>query len=229
MARREGEALLLGARASGEQGVVVSVFSRDYGTVRGLVRKLDGVMAGDTVRFVHSRRLDGQLGRLALEPVTSRAALMLDDMTAVLLVGYLAELVRYGLPEDHPYPSVYAVFEQVWQGKRPWWRRVAELEREVLGATGYGLSLADDAVPCAEGGAPCYVSPKSGRAVSAATAAGYEDKLLPLPHIWGGPEVEGVIDREQALRLTGVFLDRLVHGRPLEARRRLVEYLCAKG
>ena len=54
-----------------------------------------------------------------------------------------------------------------------------------------------------------YVSPKSGRAVSAAAGAPYRDRLLPLPAFLreggGEPTFEEIAD---AFRLTGFFLER---------------------
>jgi DNA repair protein RecO (recombination protein O) len=75
-----------------------------------------------------------------------------------------------------------------------------------------------------------YVSPKSGRAVSAEGAGEWADRLLPLPAglagtgpLDGGALVHG-------LTLTGFFLDRglrpVLQDRPLpEARSRLVDLL----
>lgn len=227
MAKREGEALLLSVRRTGENGLLAEIFSREHGRIAGLCRRLDGLMAGDSVRFVHTRRLEGQLGSLTLEVQTSRAALMMTEPTAPLMAGYLAELAHTALPEDHAYPAVFAAMQQVWQGASPWWQRLAALERTVLEATGYGISLAEDAVPCAAGGALCYVSPRSGRAVSAVTASGYEDRLLPLPHIWGGPVADAATDAVHALRLTAAFLAKLLHGKDLTSRQRLVDHVLA--
>ncbi|MCP5404656.1 MAG: DNA repair protein RecO C-terminal domain-containing protein [Pseudomonadaceae bacterium] len=225
MATRDGEALLLGVRPLGEQGVMATLFSREYGTVRGLLRSGKGMLAGDTVRFSHARRLENQLGKLRCEVAVSRAALLMNDTTAAYVAAYLAELTRALLPEDHPYEAVYEAFFAVWQGHLPWWRRLAELERSVLAAVGYGLSLADDAVPCAAGAELCYVSPNSGRAVSRATGAPYVAKLLELPAIWGGVPCSEAEDALRALRLTGSFLGKSLHGKELTARTRLVEHL----
>ena len=79
----------------------------------------------------------------------------------------------------------------------------------LLAELGYGLDLAS----CAATGDAAdlrYVSPKSGRAVSAHAGAPYADRLLPLPAFLLGdaPWDEGAI--QDGLRLTGYFLDRHV-------------------
>ena len=93
---------------------------------------------------------------------------------------------------------------------------------------GFGLDLTRCAVTGTREGL-AYVSPRSGRAVSAAAAGDWAPKLLPLPAMLGGRGNGGI---EDALALTGYFLaSRLgeVHaGRPLPpARARLVARLRA--
>ena len=61
-----------------------------------------------------------------------------------------------------------------------------------------------------------FVSPKSGRAVSAAAGVSYRDKLLTLPEFLTGSETHSdsgppsFRDVEQGLALTGFFLRRHV-------------------
>jgi len=57
----------------------------------------------------------------------------------------------------------------------------------------------------------CYVSPRSGRAVSAEAGAPYHDKLLPLPAFLAGDDAPPTgADVCDGLRLTGYFLDKWV-------------------
>ena len=70
-----------------------------------------------------------------------------------------------------------------------------------------------------------YVSPKSGRAVSAAAGAEWRDRLLPLPAFLRGGETPtpGPAEIADAFRLTGYFLDRDLfspRGLPLPDSRR---------
>ena len=72
------------------------------------------------------------------------------------------------------------------------------------------------------------MSPRTGRAVTAAGAGGLADRLLPLPPCLTGGAVDPA-GMTQGLALTGHFLTReLGAGRPLpEARARLVAVLGA--
>ena len=105
-------------------------------------------------------------------------------------------------------------------------------ERALLEELGFGLDLSTCAVT-GTGDDLAFVSPKSGRAVSAQGAGDWADRLLPLP-----PELLGVVTDDLAgladgLRTTGHFL---IHGlahslgdKPLpEARARLVDRLARR-
>ena len=79
-----------------------------------------------------------------------------------------------------------------------------------------------------------YVSPKTGRAVTAEAGKLHKDKLLPLPaFLTESQNRPGRDDLVAGLRLTGYFLDRHVFAhapRPgaSEARARLIERLTGR-
>jgi len=95
------------------------------------------------------------------------------------------------------------------------------------------MGFALDLTCCAVTGARddlAYVSPRTGRAVSAAGARGYEDKLLPLPPCLLGAGDAPNAEIAEALRVTGHFLHREIGpqrpGQPVPpARQRLVDRL----
>ncbi|MCW8915628.1 MAG: DNA repair protein RecO C-terminal domain-containing protein, partial [Magnetovibrio sp.] len=76
-----------------------------------------------------------------------------------------------------------------------------------------------------------WVSPKSGRAVSAEAGSPYQDKLLVLPAFLrqDGEVAETIEEAVQGLKLTGFFIDHHIfttHDRHMpQARARLVERL----
>ena len=101
---------------------------------------------------------------------------------------------------------------------------VARFEARILAECGFALDLDS----CAATGVRedlIYVSPKSGRAVSAAAGAEWRDRLLPLPAFLRGGETPtpGPAEIADAFRLTGYFLDRDLfspRGLPLPDSRR---------
>jgi DNA repair protein RecO (recombination protein O) len=111
-----------------------------------------------------------------------------------------------------------------------WPALVVRWELALLDELGFGLDL----VRCAATGGTenlIYVSPRSGRAVSAEAGEPYKERLLALPgFLRAGPA--GAVGREEILAgftLTGHFLEARAlgpHGLGLpEARSRLVSYL----
>jgi len=102
-------------------------------------------------------------------------------------------------------------------------------EAELLADLGYGLDLSRCALTGAGDGL-AFVSPKTGRAVAAAAAGTWRDRLLALPAFLLGAGEGGLSDWRDGLLLTGHFLARDAfgaHHRPLPApRASLYDHVC---
>ena len=232
------EGVLLAARKHGETSLIIDVLTevhgRHAGVVRGGVsRKIAPVLQpGAQLDLTWRARLEEHLGTFRVEPVKSRAGAVMGDATALAGLNAVCALLVFALPEREVHPFLYrrtvALLDLL--GTSPAWP-VAYLKWELalLEDMGFGLDLRACAVTGSRDDL-AYVSPKSGRAVSAEAAGEWVDRLLPLP-----PEMLGVGTGEagnvaDGLRTTGYFLtNRLApsHGnRPLpEARARLADRL----
>jgi DNA repair protein RecO (recombination protein O) len=226
---------LLAVRRHGESAAIIEVFTASHGRHAGVVRggggrKLAPVLQpGAQLDVTWRARLDDHLGVFAVEPVRSRAGVMADRAALAGLAAVCA-LLSHALPEReaHPalYPATIALLDAL-EG-RDWRRAYLVWEVLLLEELGFGLDLSRCAVTGATEGL-AFVSPRTGRAVTAAAAGDLAPKLLPLPAcLTGGPmDDEGLRD---GLRLTGHFLTRELASapgaRPLpEARARLVDLL----
>ena len=142
------------------------------------------------------------------------------------------------LPEAQAYPMLYDALGglldaiEAAPAASGWGAALARFELLLLAELGFGLDLDS----CAVSGSSeqlVAVSPRSGRAVSAAEAEPYAAQLLALPSFLrdGGTATWSEIN--QGLRLTGRFLRRdLVTGKSetiFAARERLVERLQRAG
>jgi DNA repair protein RecO (recombination protein O) len=187
---------------------------RHLGLVRGgrSARLSAALQPGNSLGLVWRARLDEHLGAYAVEPLTLRAGRLIDSALALAGVGWLAALTRL-LPEREPHQSVFEALTVIVDhldeaGVAP--ALVARFEARLLAECGYALDLER----CAATGARedlIYVSPKTGRAVSAAAGAPWRDKLLPLPAFLRlGVEAPSPTPAEvgDAFRLTGFFLAR---------------------
>jgi DNA repair protein RecO (recombination protein O) len=218
------QGLVLGVRAQGETSVVLEVMTPARGRHLGLVRggrsrRLAPVLQpGNSVAVIWRARLDEHLGLFIVEPLVSRAARLIADPASIFALQTLTGHLRL-LAEREPHPALHSAVETVLDivaaADHPQLLDlgafIARFELALLDELGYGLDLSACA---ATGGRDelIFVSPKSGRAVSRAGAAGYEDRLLPLaPLLTGGPSNGGPQELRDAFRLTGHFLARHVY------------------
>jgi DNA repair protein RecO (recombination protein O) len=232
------EGVVLSVRAHGETAAVVELFTRAHGRHLGLVhggrsRRLRPVLqVGNHVDATWKARLADNLGHFGIELRKGFAAALMDDAAALAAMTSVAALARL-LPERDPHPNLFEITLFVLgylDDAAVWPALVVRWELALLDELGFGLDLATCA---ATGGTNdlVYVSPKSGRAVSAVAGEPYKDRLLPLPaFLRGGPA--GSISRDDVLAgltLTGYFLEARAlapHGLPMpEARGRLAAYL----
>jgi DNA repair protein RecO (recombination protein O) len=234
------DAIILAVRAHGENGAIVRALTPGDGVQAGYVRggrsrRLRPVLVpGNGVAAEFRARTDDQLAHLTAELAHSRAHLLAEPIAAAAL-EWATVLTAAALPEGQPYPALYnglsgllAALDAA-PSARGWSAALARYELLLLGELGFGLDLSECAVT-GDAADLCFVSPKSGRAVSSAGAGAYRDRLLALPAFLTGsgpaPDWPEIID---GLKLTGHFLARdLLIGRQgdlLASRERLVERL----
>jgi DNA repair protein RecO (recombination protein O) len=232
------EGVILSVRPHGETGAVLELFTRAHGRHLGLVhggrsRKLRPILqTGNHIDATWKARLADHLGHFAVELRRGFAAWVMDDAPGLAALTSLAALSRL-LPERDPHPNLYEVtlFVLGFLDERSVWPALlVRWELALLEELGFGLDLAS----CAATGQTTelvYVSPKSGRAVSAAAGEPYKRRLLPLPaFLRRGPAGDVTLEDVRAgFALTGHFLEaRVFQPRDLampQARMRLLSYL----
>ena len=232
-------AIVVALRPHGEHGAIVRLMTADHGLQAGYVRGARGrrlrpvLMAGNLVEATLAARTDAQLAQATVELTHSRAALLGEPLPAAA-IDWACALTATALPEAQPYPRVHAALDgllaaiEAAPSASGWGAALVRYELLLLAELGFGLDLS----ACAASGSTddlVAVSPRSGRAVSAAEAAPYAGKLLPLPRFVHEGGAAGWHDVLDGLALTGHFLARdLVTDRSapvLESRVRLIERL----
>jgi DNA repair protein RecO (recombination protein O) len=213
------EGIILSVKPHGETAAVAEIFTRAHGRHLGLVhggrsRKLRPVLqTGNHVDATWKARLADHLGHMLVDLRKGYAAQAMEDPLALAGLSSLCALARL-LPERDPHPALFEVAlfvlgyldePEVWPALMVRW------ELALLDELGFGLDLG----ACAATGVKedlVYVSPKSGRAVSAAAGADYKDRLLTLPgFLVKGRQGSATLDDVVAgLALTGHFLEARV-------------------
>jgi DNA repair protein RecO (recombination protein O) len=224
------EAIVLSARPHGESSLLVQLLTRDHGRHAGLARGGRSARSrvayepGALVEAHWQARLAEHLGHLRGELVHAHASALIDDPARLACLAALVAVAEAALPERAPAAPVFAGMREVLarlERDEGWAAAYVAWELLLLAELGFGLDLAR----CGATGATedlTHVSPKTGRAVCAAAARPYLEKLLPMP----GPRDVGAW-----LRLTGFFLGRHVwaeRGEPA-ARARFAERATTSG
>jgi DNA repair protein RecO (recombination protein O) len=235
------EGIVLRAMPHGETAAVAELFTRLHGRHLGLVhggrsrRLRPHLQTGTHVLATWRGRLSEHLGMFTIEPKRGFGGENLEDRLALAGLESLGSLLRL-LPERDPHPSLFEVslFVLGYLSEVDVWPALyARWELALLDELGFGLDLS----ACAATGAKsdlAYVSPKSGRAVSAAAGAPYAEKLLRLPPFLtkGGANTPTLADVTDALALTGHFVESRVlaiRGESLpQPRLRLVTSLASR-
>jgi len=235
------EAIVLAIQPHGETSVVATVFTPTQGRHAGLVRggrssRQAGVLQpGNLVTARWRARLAENLGTLTVELEDAFSARVLSDPLRLGALTSVCTLVAATTAERQPTPQLYQALKvllPVLVDSPYWGEATVRWEVGLLEATGFGLDLHS----CAAGGDAadlCYVSPRTGRAVSRQAGEPYKDRLLPLPGFLIGRSAGGPAEVADGLRLTGHFLERhllsAVHAGLPAARIRFAEAMRRAG
>ena len=229
---------LLAVRRHGESSAIIEVFTENHGRHAGVVRggtsrKLAPILQpGAQLDLTWRARLDEHIGIFTVEPLRSRAAHVMQDRLSLSGLNAICAVLAFVLPEREAYPELYlrsmTLLDMLGQSE-DWPLAYLRWELALLEEMGFGLDL----TRCAVTGSRedlAYVSPKSGRAVSAEAAGEWASRLLPLPLCLLGQGSAEPSEIREGLRTTGFFMERWLAAelgnRPLPAaRHRLIEAL----
>ncbi len=210
--------ILLTSRRHGETAAIIEVFTQTHGRHAGVVRggvsrKIAPILQpGAQLDVLWRARLEEHIGTFQVEPLRSRAAAAFSGRLALAGLNTVLSLLSFCLPEREPHPGIYKQTEQLMDllGQDDIWPLAyLRWELALLEELGFGLDLS----ACAATGATeglIYVSPKSGRAVSAAGAGEWADRLLPLPPCLRGEGQAPDAEIVEGLKTTGYFLEHRV-------------------
>lgn len=215
------EAVILGARSHGETSVILETLTRSHGRHLGMVRGgrsrrlAPSLQPGNVAQITWRARLESQLGTFQVEAGDLRGPAMFGSPAALYGFATLASHLRL-LAEREPHPRLYDALRVI--GEHLCEPAIAaalllRFELALLAELGFGLDLS----ACAATGTRenlAFVSPKSGRAVSAEAGRPYAEKLLLLPAFLvegEGRRMPEALEIAAGFRLTGFFLSRHVH------------------
>lgn len=241
MAQIEDSAFILSVYPYAERDIIAHAFTRTHGVVHGLMKGAKSKRGRNVVdvgmfgQLQWKARLEEHLGVLRFESMRNYAGFWLHDPVRLHMLTSAASLIQYSLGAHDPHPHVFdawmLLLETLQQtaGQSAQVMAYLRFERRLLEEAGFGLSLDVCAATGVKEGL-IYVSPKTGRAISASAGAPYAPKMLPLPDFFrdesGGILPKSAQDLADGLRITGHFLAhtlREIAGKDLPmARQQLV-------
>ncbi len=239
----QNEGIILAVKPHSESNLVIELLTSEFGRHNGLVRggrsqkNRASLQIGNRVIATWRGRLEEHLGNYKIELTNAYSALLLDDRLSLSGVNTLCTLARM-LPEREPFKGLYEASVLILDHMNDidiWPMLLVRWELEFLHQLGFGLDLSQ----CAATGSKedlIYISPKSGKAVSASAGEPYKDKLLHLPTFLQRDAVSNHQEINQdvihGFDLTGFFLSKYIfnpRGQNIpESRARLVYYLTDK-
>jgi len=238
----EDVGMVLSARKFSERDAIVTVLTREHGLWRAMVK---GALShkhralyepGNLLLARWNARLAEHMGNFSCELLEQNAAMIMQDKLSLSMLGAMTALLEGCFEERDPHPVLFewvkAMVEMLAGAGTPAaeiWKRYALFEKFLLAEAGYGLDLSRCA---ATGGVEnlVYISPKTGRAVSAEAGAPYHGRMLSFPRLY---KEEGFMPKSaetlDALRVSGYFLTHWLYAprdRNLPpVRQRLVEWI----
>lgn len=210
------DGVLLAAHRLGETAATLDVFTEFHGRHAGYLHGASSrristfLQPGTQLSIAWRARLHEHMGYFKIEPVHVRACDVLANPLALIALSSICALLSRAMPEREADPDFYHRSIQLMDrlaATDTWFATYLEWELSLLEVLGMGLDL----TRCAATGHTrdlCYVSPKTGRAVSRAGAGRWEASLLPLPACLLGRASASIEDFASGLTMTGHFLTR---------------------
>ncbi len=209
------EGVVLSVRRHGETSAIVETLTAGHGRSLGIVRggrsriQRPVLQPGNLVHLTWRARLEEHLGNFTIEPLSLKAGAIMEEPFRLAGLSTLAGLAQL-LPEREPHQRVYdallIILDAIEQDD-VWPALLVRWEMGLLDELGFGLDLSK----CAATGARqelIYVSPKTGRSVSAAAGEPYRERLLALPPFLVSSALATPADILDGFKLTGHFLSR---------------------
>ena len=215
----EDEGVLLSSRSHGEHNAIIEVLTPSHGRHVGLVkyayspRNISLLEPGMQLNLVWTARLNEHLGTFSIDKVKSRTFSLIQNKKTLLGFNSLISLLLLSLPEREPFQKLYAATIKLLDSicdDPIWLANYVHWELMILSELGFGLDLSECAVTGKRRDL-IYVSPKTGRAVSAVAGEEWKRKLLPLPDFLTSADKINETDLRKiscGMRLTGFFLEK---------------------
>ena len=231
--------IIISSKKHGDNSLILSVLTKEHGKHSGYIsnkitKKNSFIYEiGNIVDLTWTGRLEDHLGYYKCELLNSYCYNFFDSSLTLNALNSFCDLQNNFLPEREVYKKLYnhsiSFIKLVNSNNLDWIYDYIKWEVTFLSELGYGMDLSSCAVT---GNIKnlIYVSPKSGRAISADAAGRWKSKLLNLPYFLITSD-ESDINKNSiidGIKLTSFFLKKYLSNLDLklpESRDRFVNEL----
>jgi len=213
--RFQDEGYIIKQQKYGESSLILTVLSKNHGKIVGFVKNclhkknLATFQLGNKISLEAYARLEENMLSFRPELMIPTAVNFLISADKLKVLGALCELSDTCLVQNENLAGFYEDIDRFFMNinKSNWLENYTRFEFHLLDFLGIGLDLSKCAVTGSKDNL-LYVSPKSGKAVSAEAGRGYEPRLFKYPtfifdnHI---PQSQEILN---TLRMTEFFLKK---------------------
>ncbi len=205
---------IVNMRKYGESSLILTILSKNHGKLTGFVKhclnkkNLGTFQLGNLVSVDVYSRLEENMPSFKVELITPYSVFFMKDAIKLQSLSAFCALVNVCMPERQDLESFYHYVENLFKqiDEENWLTYYSLFEFYLLDFLGVGLDLSE----CSATGVTEnleYVSPKTGKAVCAASGEAYKNRLFKFPHFVMDshiqPNKENIID---LLKMTEFFL-----------------------
>lgn len=213
------EGILLRIQPHGESNVIATFLTQHHGLISGYIRhnKKYPLQQGNIYHVRSKARLISHMGLVTAEQHEAFAPVMLAALASPLKLGcinairtlLITSLANHDMIGDLYDRVKYHMYQICLTGK---YGHYVLFEKDMLATCGFGLDLTRCAVTNSSRDL-AFVSPRTGRAVTAEVGAPFKDQLFSLPSpLYDNSDRPWTTDElNDGLNLTGYFLHRMYH------------------
>lgn len=210
----EDTAIIISLRKFQERGLLVTCFTEKHGVKRGLYKpnkKDNKACIGCIAHVSWNARLEEHLGTWKIETLSNPFIHTMNDATKHKVLLSIMELLNASLKECEVNLAIYNETIKLLtalENSTNILKDYVFFELTLLQHIGYGLDLTKCAATNSSEDLK-YISPKSGKAVSATAGKPYDNKLFKLPAFLNDASLEpSAEDIKEALKVSRYFLEK---------------------
>lgn len=213
--RFQDEGYIIKQQKYGESSLILTVVSKDHGKIVGFVKNclhkknLATFQLGNKISLEAYARLEENMLSLKPELMIPTAVNFLISPNKLKVLGSFCELSDTCLVQNENLAGFYDDIDRFFMNihKDNWLENYTRFEFHLLDFLGIGLDLSKCAVTGSRNNLQ-YVSPKSGKAVSAEAGKGYESRLFKYPAFIFDNHIPQRQEIFNTLQLTEFFLKK---------------------